>query len=335
MALGEQPRGAVHVELLLGLAPSSRERSPIAARNSRSRGRARGRRAARAASASRAPRRRGALEEGGGPVDEPGVDRLGEGEDALGDLAVGGDRDDGDDPRLQQQHLDPVDRRGAHRRRRDERQQVVGLGERCGRLAQRVLDLAAHLRERRRGPAGPAWRDARPQARHEQRVGVEAVAGVGRHAARRRCAGGSGSPRARARRARCAPSRHPTSTSRASAIAFEPTGVPRLQVRLDGEAEDPLLAFAEHAADCRKAPGRRRGLSRSCPRSRSSSASATAIITVAPKANSQRRRNAYISPGIRARMPTMPAATESAVWPARRTWSRRSSRRRVAARPRR
>ena len=117
------------------------------------------------------------VEERRGPLDEAGVDRRGEGEDALGDVAVVGDRDDGDDPRLQQQDLDAVDRRGADRGRRRERQQVVGLGERRRRLPEGVLDLAARLRQ-------PAHRDRRAlrraRRRLDQAVGEAAVAGVGR-----------------------------------------------------------------------------------------------------------------------------------------------------------
>ena len=128
------------------------------------------------------------------------------------------------------------------RRRGRDREQVGHPRERRGRLAQRLLDLAPHPGQvERRRVAGP-----RRGAGGEQRVGVEAIARVGRHPP-----GGGvrmGEEALALERRELGPHRRaaPTRGPRASAIAAEPDGLARLEVGVDGEAEDPLLALAQH-----------------------------------------------------------------------------------------
>ena len=129
-----------------------------------------------------------------------------------------------------------MDPRARDRRGGDEGEQVVGLGERGGRLAERLLDLAADPRqlEARRGRAAAAL------AELEQRVGVEAVSGVGRHPA-----GG------RVRMGQIAVALELGelgSDGRGAPLDLVLVGdrlradrAARLEVSLDREAEDPLL----------------------------------------------------------------------------------------------
>jgi hypothetical protein len=92
------------------------------------------------------------------PLDQAGVDLLLEGEDALGDAAVGSDHHHHHHPRLKPQYLDPVDRRRLQRRRRHQRDKISDPGEGGGRVADRLLDLSAHPREAElaRGKRGEA-----------------------------------------------------------------------------------------------------------------------------------------------------------------------------------
>ena len=110
----------------------------------------------------------------GGPVDQSGVDRAAEREDALRHAAGRGDDDHHQHLRLEREHLDVADRRSADRRRGDDRQQVRDLRQRLRRHAHRLVDLAPHQRQLQLGLA--------LAARRQQAIDEVAVAGVGRHA---------------------------------------------------------------------------------------------------------------------------------------------------------
>ena len=84
------------------------------------------------------------------------------------------------DARLQRQHLDVADRRAVERRRRRDREQVRDLRQRLGGDAQRVVELAAHVRRGRARRGGAAL-----LGRREQAVDEVALAGVGRQPPRR------------------------------------------------------------------------------------------------------------------------------------------------------
>ena len=117
------------------------------------------------------------VEVGTRPVDQTAVEVLVERYDPLGDAARRCDHDHHRDLRLEREHLDAVDPRRLDRRRGDERQQVGHLGEVLGGGAHRLVDLAAHVGQL------DGLADSRERALFEQVVDVVAVAGVGRHAA--------------------------------------------------------------------------------------------------------------------------------------------------------
>ena len=90
------------------------------------------------------------------PFGEAGIDRLGEGEDPLGDPTGGRDHHGHHELRLEQDHLDVADARRLERRRGHEREQVRDLRKRVRGRAERLVDVALRLREvqsqRRRRP---------------------------------------------------------------------------------------------------------------------------------------------------------------------------------------
>ena len=114
------------------------------------------------------------------PLREPGVDGVVERHDPFGDAAGRGDDDRHDRARVEQQDLDMPHRRRLERRRGHERELTGYPREHLGRRLEGRVDLTAQLGEVER---------ERPRARilpGEQLVGVEAVALLGRNAARRR-----------------------------------------------------------------------------------------------------------------------------------------------------
>jgi len=80
--------------------------------------------------------------------------------------------------RLEDEHFDVADRRCPERGCRDEREQARDLRERLGRLLQRGFELATRGCEVEREGARPRLEPL------EERIGVEAVAGLRRHAPR-------------------------------------------------------------------------------------------------------------------------------------------------------
>jgi hypothetical protein len=176
--LGDQPRGAVDVQRVLGGVGELAER-----RRELVEERALGRRQRRVGQAlgehPRAEAEAGELlvEVGVRPGRQAGVDRALEGEDPLRHAAGRGDDHDHQHLRLERQDLDVADRRGVDRRRGHHGEQVRDLAERLARGPHRLVDLAAHERQ--------LERLARRRALDEQLVDEEAVALVGRDAPRR------------------------------------------------------------------------------------------------------------------------------------------------------
>ena len=182
--LGEQPGGALHEEVvlrgLLELGERGRQRAEELAL-ARRQDRVVELRQQHPRAHVHVPER--LVEVAGRPREQTAVDGLVVRDHALGHAAGGGDDHDHRHLRLEQQHLDAVDRGRLDRRGRDEREQVRHLRELLGGGAHGVVDLAAHGAQLQ----APA-RDGQP-AHRKQLVRVEAVAAIGRHATRPRCAG--------------------------------------------------------------------------------------------------------------------------------------------------
>ncbi len=188
----QQARGAVDVERVLdGVGQAARTRARQLPGRSARAPTAPGRRAGCASvSAPRSVPAQALVQVARGPVGEPGVDRLVEREGALGDRPGRRDHDHQRDLRLEQQHLDVLDRRGVQTaaRRRRPAGRSPGTASRWSRAS--PVDLAAHGGQLEL----EAGTGAGSGASRSTDVRVQAVARVGRHPARRRCAGGSGSP---------------------------------------------------------------------------------------------------------------------------------------------
>ncbi len=147
------------------------------------------------------------VEVAGGPVGQAGVDRALEGEHPLGHAAGGGDHHHHQHLGLEGQHLDVADRGGLDRRRGDDRQQVGDLRQRLGGDAHRLVELAAHQRQRQR----------RPRRRlGEQAVDEVAVARPRWERGRQTCAGAPAAPAPRGWPARGGSSTVPTRTRRSA-----------------------------------------------------------------------------------------------------------------------
>ena len=198
------------------------------------------------------------VEVAGGPVGKPGIDRVGEREQPLGDPAGRGDDHHHQHLRLQRQHLDVPDRRGLDRRRGDDRQQVRDLRQGLGGDPHRLVELAPH--ERQRQP----W----------SRVIARAAAG-------RRSSGSR--PRSGSARRRCAGwASRPSSSRLASSLRIVDgphydAGRQRLrahgragrEVFLHDLAQHQLLAIGQHDPDCRSGSSGDRSGNRSTECSRS------------------------------------------------------------------
>ncbi len=181
------------------------------------------------------------------PLDQPRIERRFKGEHPLRDGTVGRDHDHHHHPRLQEQHLNAVDARRRGRRGGRKREQVGHPRELGRRLPHRLVDLAAHLTEVEARP----HRREDPRAGCEQRVGVEAVGGIGRDP-----------PGGGVRMIEVAVAlelgelgpdgRRTPLDVQALRDRLRSDGASRLEVRVDDQAKNALLALGEHVGKSRR-----------------------------------------------------------------------------------
>ena len=246
--LGEQPRGAVDVERLLGglRQLGERGREPLEERALGRRQRRVGEPGAQRAGAEALAHQR-LVEVGGGPVREARVDRALVGEDALGDAARRRDDHDHQHLRLEQQDLDVADRRGVDRRRGDDREQVGDLRQRLRGEPHRLVDLAPGERE--------PERLALLGRRGQEPVHVVAVAAVGRHAAGR-CVRVREQPALLEDGELVADRRGAGDHVRIGCERLGADGLAGGREPVDHLREQQLLAWREHATESRSPPTR-------------------------------------------------------------------------------
>ena len=262
--LGQQARGAVDVERVLGGVGQLGEGGRELRRGTRARWpAASGRRGAVQHPRAEAQPDQALVEVGRRPVGEAGVDGRSKVKHALGHAAGRGDDDDHQDLRLEQQDLDVADRRGVDRRRGDDRQQVGDLRERLGGHAHRLVDLAADERQLEAAlaaPRGAAAAGGRRSSGSPASVGTRPGGGV------------------RVREQAVLLEHRELVADRRRAEVDLGVGGQRLRahglagrgVGLDDLAQDQLLAGREHHTDCRRAaprlrrPGRPRSRPRRC-----------------------------------------------------------------------
>ncbi len=119
-----------------------------------------------------------------------------------------------------------------HRRRRDQRHQVGHLGQHRSRLTHRLVHLAPQLRELELHAPAPAAGPTRAGYPHSGDSRRRSGSG------RPRCGGGSGIRPASSAASSARTGRWPPLDPGLSAIAFEPTGLPGLQVGIDHQAAE-------------------------------------------------------------------------------------------------